>query len=208
MAQTCAHLRPAVFLRVIVSWCLINDSSRKSPIQSHVRAWERSLLLRLRNQGVSVGALERRRICTEAATAGNASGSAARSDPVIEHQQEQLMRQRTTIDAERATRTPVKLCPRRQSKLGWPQSWKRAGDVRGWKTPVGRLVIQNATVHLSGRRRALRGACGCGSESVSRTALVWQKRAAEETSETACVHADNAYERSSTPDDHETERSR
>ena len=79
---------------------------------------------------------------------------------VIEHQQEQLMRQRTTIDAERATRTPVNLCPRRQSKLGWPQSWKRAGDVRGWKSPVGRLVIQNATVHLSGRRRALRGACG------------------------------------------------
>ena len=52
-----------------------------------------------------MSALERRwnldgRTCAEAATAGNASGSAAQ-------QQEQLMRQQTTIDAERAARTPV-----------------------------------------------------------------------------------------------------
>ena len=33
------------------------------------------------------------------------------------------------------------------------------------------------------------------------------ERASEETSETACVHVDDAHERSSTSDDHETERS-
>ena len=33
------------------------------------------------------------------------------------------------------------------------------------------------------------------------------ERASEKTSKTACVHADDAHERSSTPDDHETERS-
>ena len=41
------------------------------------------------------------------ATAGIASLSS--SAQVIEHQQEQLMRQQTTIDAERAARTPVNL---------------------------------------------------------------------------------------------------
>ena len=33
------------------------------------------------------------------------------------------------------------------------------------------------------------------------------ERATEKTSKTACVHADDAHERSSTPDDYETERS-
>ena len=69
------------------------------------------------------------------------------------------------------------------------------------------LVIQNATVNLGGTRRALRGTCGCGSESVARVALVWNERSPEETSETACVHPDDAHKRSSTPNDHETERS-
>ena len=69
------------------------------------------------------------------------------------------------------------------------------------------MVIQNATVHLGGRRRALRGTCRCGSESVARVALGRNERASEETSETACVHVDDAHKRSSTPNDHETERS-
>ena len=37
--------------------------------------------------------------------------------------------------------------------------------------------------------------------------LGWYERASEKTSKTACGHADDAHERSSTPDDHETERS-
>ena len=44
------------------------------------------------------------RTCAEVATAGNASGSAARSDRTSAGQ---LMRQQTTIDAERPARTPV-----------------------------------------------------------------------------------------------------
>ena len=74
------------------------------------------------------------------------------------------------------------------------------------KRIVERLVIQSATVHLGGRHRAQRGTCGCGSESVARVALGRNERPSEETSETACVHVDDAHERSSTPDDHETER--
>ena len=45
------------------------------------------------------------RTCAEAATAGKRTWVQQRA--VIEHQQEQLMRQQTTIDAERAARTPV-----------------------------------------------------------------------------------------------------
>ena len=68
-----------MFLRVDAHSSMAQE---KSPVQSHVRAWWRSLLLRLRNQGVFVGILERRwnldgRTSAEAATAGNASGSAA-----------------------------------------------------------------------------------------------------------------------------------
>ena len=44
-------------------------------------------------------------------------------------------------------------------------------------------------------------------DSVARNALGRNERASEMTSETACVHVDHAYERSSNPDDHETERS-
>ena len=35
--------------------------------------------------------------------------------------------------------------------------------------------------------------------------LAGNERASEETNETACVHVDDAHERSSTPDDHENE---
>ena len=70
-----------------------------------------------------------------------------------------------------------------------------------------RLVIQDATVHRGGRWRTLLGNRECGSESVARRALGRDGRASEETSLTACVHVDDAHERSSTPDDHETERS-
>ena len=48
---------------------------------------------------------------------------------------------------------------------------------------------------------------GCGCKSVARVALSRNERASEETSETACVHVDDAHERSSPPDDHEAERS-
>ena len=56
-------------------------------------------------------------------------------------------------------------------------------------------------------KNSLLGTRECGSESVARDALGRGERASEETSETACVHVDDAQERSSTSDDHETERS-
>ena len=59
------------------------------------------------------------------------------------------------------------------------------------------MVTQDATAH--------RGECG--SESAARDALGRDERASEETSEIAFVHVDDAHERASTPDDHETERS-
>ena len=65
----------------------------------------------------------------------------------------------------------------------------------------------SATVHRGGGRRTLPGTPECGSESVARDAHGRSERASEETSETACVHVDDAHKRSSTPDDHETERS-
>ena len=43
------------------------------------------------------------------------------------------------------------------------------------------------------------------ANSLREMPLVWNERASEETSETACVHVDDAHERSSTPDDHEAE---
>ena len=39
------------------------------------------------------------------------------------------------------------------------------------------------------------------------TVLAWNERCSKETSEAACVHVDDAHEKSSNPDDHETERS-
>ena len=69
------------------------------------------------------------RTCAEAATAGNASGSAVRSD--------RLMRQQTTIDAERAARTPVN--PAQDARINLvdlrvgnkPETF--AGDTHEWK---------------------------------------------------------------------------
>ena len=55
--------------------------------------------------------------------------------------------------------------------------------------------------------RTLLGTRERGSESFARNALGRYERASEKTSKTACVHGDDAHERSCTPDDHETERS-
>ena len=51
--------------------------------------------------------------------------------------------------------------------------------------------------------------CGtrrCGSESVGRIVLAWNERCSRVASRAACVHVDDAHEKSSNPDDHETER--
>ena len=69
---------------------------------------------------------------------------------VIEHQQEQLMRQQTTLDAERAARTPVNPAQEARINLVDLRGWKQAGDVFGRDTRVERLVIQDATVHCGG----------------------------------------------------------
>ena len=128
---------------------------------------------------------------------------------VIERQEDQLMRQQTTIDAERAARTPV--TPISQDARGnlldfrvgnKPETF--AGETHEWKGWSSKMRQYIAAVdeelYLVGTRE-------CGSESVARDALGLDERASEETSETACVHVDDALERSSTPDGHETERS-
>ena len=98
---------------------------------------------------------------------------------VIEHQQDQLMYQQMVIDEAGAARTPV---PRyAQEHRGKPVDF-RIGNERG-------------------------GTLRCGNESVGRIVLAWNERCSRETSEAACVHVDDAHERSSNPDDHEIERS-
>ena len=74
------------------------------------------------------------RTCAEAATTGNAIGQ---QRAVIEHQQEQLMRQQTTIDAERAARTGVN--PAQDARINLvdlrvgnkPETF--AGETHEWK---------------------------------------------------------------------------
>ena len=118
------------------------------------------------------------------------------------------MRQQTTIDAERAARTPVNPAPDARINLVDLRVGNKLETFCGWNTRVERLVIQDASVHRGGGwRTSLPGTRECGSESVARNALGRYERASEKTSKTACVHADDAHERSSTPDAHETERS-
>ena len=42
---------------------------------------------------------------------------------------------------------------------------------------------------------------------MGRLVLAWNERCSKETSGAACVHVDDAHEKSNNPDDHETERS-
>ena len=42
---------------------------------------------------------------------------------------------------------------------------------------------------------------------LGKLSLSWNERCSKETSEAACVHVGDAHEKSSNPDDHETERS-
>ena len=122
---------------------------------------------------------------------------------VIEHQQEQLMRQQSTIDAERAARTPVD--PSQDARVNLVDlrvgTSRRRSRVKHTRGKVGHSRCDSTS------RRWMKNFSWtreCGRESVARNALGRYERASEKTSETACVHAD---ERSSTPDDHETERS-
>ena len=126
---------------------------------------------------------------------------------VIEHQEDQLMRQQTKVDAERAARTPVtpfahdargnlvdlRVGNKPETVAGETYEW----NVWSFKMRQYVAAVDEETLH---RTR------GCGCESVTRDALCRKERASEETSATACVHVDDALERSSTPDDHQTER--
>ena len=70
---------------------------------------------------------------------------------VIEHQQEQLMHQQTTIDEDRAARTPVNPAHDARGNLVDLRSWTQAGDVHGRNARMEGLVVQNATVRRDGR---------------------------------------------------------
>ena len=107
---------------------------------------------------------------------------------MIEHQQDQLMYQQEVIDEAGAARTPV------------PQY---AQEYRG--KPVD-LRIGNEPETLSVDEKLCAGTRRCGSESVGRIGLDWNERCSRETSGAVCVHVDDAHEKSSNPDDHDSER--
>ena len=67
---------------------------------------------------------------------------------VIEHQQEQLMRQQTTIDAERAARTPVN--PAQDIGSGNETGRNETGELRhgGWKDHAGLPSVGRDTADL------------------------------------------------------------
>ena len=125
---------------------------------------------------------------------------------VIEHQQEQLMRQQTTIDAERATRTPLN--PAQDARVNLvdlrvgnkPETF--AGETHEWKGWSFKMRQYIAAVDEELYREFVNV-----EANPLRDALGRCERALEKTSKTACVHDDNAHERSSTSDDHKTERS-
>ena len=68
---------------------------------------------------------------------------------VIEHQQEQLMRHQTTIDAERAARTPVNPAQNARVNLVDLRVGNKPETFAG-ETRVERLVIQDASIHRCG----------------------------------------------------------
>ena len=126
---------------------------------------------------------------------------------VIEHQQEKLMRQQTTIDAERAARTPVNLAQDARINLvdlrvgNKPETF--AGETYEWK---GWSLKMRQYIAAVDEERYLE-LVKVEANSLREMPHGWYERASEKTSKTACVHADDAHERSSTSDDHETERS-
>ena len=134
---------------------------------SEVRAWWRSLLLRLRTHQALAG--------------GICSG--------IEHQQDQLMYQQTVIDEAGAARTPV------------PQ---HAQEYRGKLVD---LRIGNKPETLAVDEKLYAQLVDVEANPLGEVVLAWNERCSKETSEAACVHVDDAHEKSSNPDDHETERS-
>ena len=109
---------------------------------------------------------------------------------VIEHQQEQLMRQQTMIDAERAARTPINPAQDARGNLvdlragNKPETF--AGETHEWKGSSFKMRQHTAAVE-----ETQLGTRECGSESVARDALGWHERASEKTSKTACVHANS-----------------
>ena len=125
-----------------------------------------------------------------------------------EHQQDQLMRQQTTIDADRAARTPV--TPIAQDARGIlvelrvgikPETFAtEAHEWEDWSFKMRQCVsavdealnVEIVDVEANPLRE-----------------LPWagMSKTSEETSETACVHVDDAHERASTSDDYETWRS-
>ena len=90
---------------------------------------------------------------------------------VIEHQQDQLMHEQTTIDADRAARTPVtSIAHDARGNLvdlrvgNKPETF--AGETHEWKG----WSFKIRTVR-GGGRRTLPGTRECGSESVARVSL-------------------------------------
>ena len=125
---------------------------------------------------------------------------------VIEHQQEQLMRQQTRIDAEKAARAPVN--PAQDARINVadlrvgnkPETF--AGQTHEWKGWSFKMRQYIAAVDEELFLELVNVEANPSREMPLAGMNEPQKRRA-----TACVHADDAHERSCTPDDHETERS-
>ena len=114
-AKTCAPATACNLESECVTMSIYNGSS---PVESHVRAWKRSVV------GTTMEELAQR--------LQQVKTQVGQQRAVIEHQQDQLMHQQTTTDADRAARTPVTQLPwNPEEVLVWSQSWKQARDVRG-----------------------------------------------------------------------------
>ena len=100
---------------------------------------------------------------------------------VIEHQQDQLVYQQMVIDEAGAARTPV--LQYAQEYIGKPV------DLRIGNEPETLAVDEKLCAEL----------VNVEAESVARSAFGRHERAPEKTSRTACVHADDAHEKSSNP---------
>ena len=125
---------------------------------------------------------------------------------VIEHQQEQLMRQRTTIDAQRAARTPENPAQDARRNLvvlrvgNKPETF--AGETherKGWSFKMRQYIAAvDEELYLE--------LVNVEANPLREMPLAIMNEPQKRRARTFCVHADDAHEGSSTSDEHETER--
>ena len=141
-------------------------------------------------------------LCAEAATAGNESGSAARSDRTSE---EQLMRRQTTIDAERAARTPVNPAQDARTNLVDLRVGHKpetvAGETHEWKSGLFKMRQHISAVDDEDLYREL---VKVEANPLREMPLAGMNEPQKRRPRQLALHADDAQERLCTPDRHQT----